>query len=161
MFHKYTRNQKGIWVLFILYLAVLIYLVFFAETFRRGGGLAMEYAYNLEPFKEIKRFYRYREQLGWDVVLVNLAGNVLAFMPFAFMLPIVSPKARGFFRTVFLTFLLSLCIECVQLVTRVGSFDVDDLVLNTLGGAIGFIAYRIVQKIRVRRKLRAGKKKHA
>ena len=121
----------------------------------------MEYAYNLEPFKEIKRFYRYREQLGWDVVLVNLAGNVLAFMPFAFMLPIVSPKARGFFRTVFLTFLLSLCIECVQLVTRVGSFDVDDLVLNTLGGAIGFIAYRIVQKIRVRRKLRAGKKKHA
>ncbi len=161
MFHNYTKKQKGVWVLFILYLVALIYLVFFAETFRRGERLSMEYAYNLELFKEIRRFYRYRKQLGMDVMLVNLAGNVLAFMPFAFMLPVVSPKARGFFKTVFLTFLLSLSIECVQLAARVGSFDVDDLLLNTIGGILGFIAYRIVQKIRVRRKLRAGRKKEA
>ncbi len=157
MAHKYTKNQKRILVLFLLYLAMLIYLVFFAETFRRGESLGDGYAYNLVPFREIRRFWTHMDVLGAKAVVVNLLGNVAAFMPFAFMLPMISPKFCGPFKTVFLTFLLSLCIECVQLVTRVGSFDVDDLLLNTMGGLLGYLLYRIVQKLRVRRKLRAGK----
>ncbi|MFR0987140.1 MAG: VanZ family protein [Frisingicoccus sp.] len=50
------------------------------------------------------------------------------------MVPIVSRKNRKFFRVLGLTFLLSLFIECIQLIFKVGSFDVDDLILNTLGG---------------------------
>ena len=79
---------------------------------------------------------------------VDPLGNVIAFIPFGFMIPIVSLKNRVFFRTVGLTFLLSLFIECIQLITRVGSFDVDDLILNTLGGIIGHIIFWIMYQIR-------------
>ncbi len=160
MFHEeYERNRKRIRILFILYLMLLVYLVFFAESFGRDEALREDYAYNLELFKEIRRFCVHRKTLGTAAVLLNLLGNVAAFVPFAFMLPIVTPRARGFFRTVFLTFLLSLGIEIIQLATRVGSFDVDDLLLNTIGGILGYLLYRIVREIRIRRKLRAGKEK--
>ncbi|MEG2700632.1 MAG: VanZ family protein [Hungatella sp.] len=46
-------------------------------------------------------------------------------------------------------------MELTQLIFRVGSFDVDDLFLNTCGVILGFWIYKIVQKIRIRRKLRA------
>lgn len=158
MIKNTTRNQKFGWILFILYLIALIYLMFFSESFGRTGNEHAEYAYNLELFKEIKRFYLYRKQLGLEAVILNLGGNVIGFMPFGFMLPIVSRRGRRWYNTFMLGFLLSLCIEVTQLVFRVGSFDVDDLLLNTIGGILGFVVYKIVQKVRIRRKLRARKK---
>lgn len=155
MIRNTTRNQKLGWVLFILYLIALTYLMFFAESLGRGGNTQTEYAYNLELFKEIRRFFVYRRQLGFKAVTLNLAGNVVGFMPFGFILPIVSRRGRKWYNAFLLGFFLSLCIETTQLVFKVGSFDVDDLLLNTIGGILGFICYRIVQKIRIRRKLRA------
>lgn len=48
----------------------------------------------------------------------------------------------------FLQFWSELLVECFQLVTRVGSFDVDDMLLNTLGGVIGYIVFAICNMIR-------------
>ena len=106
------------------------------------------YRYNLVPFKEIMRFYTYRELVGIQAFLLNLFGNVLAFIPFGVMVPIVSRKNRRFFRVLGLTFLLSLFIECIQLIFKVGSFDVDDLILNTVGGIIGYIVFWLMNQIR-------------
>ncbi len=142
--NDHKDSQRGVRVLFLFYLAALIYLVFFAEAFRRGDAHGGTYAYNLELFKEIRRFYLNRESLGMRVVMVNLAGNILAFVPFGFMAPMTGRRSRGFFRIAFLSFLLSLCIECIQLVSRVGSFDVDDIFLNTVGGIVGYLLYWIV-----------------
>ena len=146
-----TRNQKLGWVLFIVYLAMLVYFMFFAESFGRDPA-QREYAYNLELFKEIKRFYQYRHQLGIEAFFLYLVGNMAAFMPCGFFLPIVSRRGRKWYKNTMICFGLSLCIETVQLVFKVGSFDVDDLLLNTVGGVIGYISYRIVQNARIRRK---------
>ena len=84
-------------VLFLLYLLALGYFLFFAE----GFGRAIEdrgYRYNLEPMKEIMRFWNNRETLGTSAVLLNLAGNVLAFVPFGAILPVLNRHTRGFFR---------------------------------------------------------------
>lgn len=151
MIRNTTRNQKLGWVLFIAYLALLVYFMFFAESFGRDVQ-QREYAYNLELFKEIKRFYNYRQQLGIKAFVLNIVGNVVGFMPCGFFLPIVSRRGRKWYNAVLLCFGLSLCIEVTQLVFKVGSFDVDDLFLNTLGGAMGYIIYRIVQKLRIRRR---------
>ena len=43
---------------------------------------------------------------------------------------------------------LSLCVEIIQLFTRVGSFDVDDILLNTIGGVLGYIIFLICNGIR-------------
>ena len=144
-----TKRQKMGWVLFLLYLALLSYLMFFSEDFGRTNP-NRGYAYNLAPFKEILRFITYYETLGMKAVVVNLAGNVIAFMPFGFFMPVVSRRSRGPVRIIFLGFGFSLMLETIQLVFKVGSYDVDDLILNTLGAAIGFFCYRRVQRFRVR-----------
>ena len=47
----------------------------------------------------------------------------------------------------YICFLFSLCIETLQLITKVGVFDVDDLMMNTVGGLIGWIIYCIIRFI--------------
>ena len=155
MIKNTTRNQKLGWILFIVYLIALTYLMFFAESLGRSGGGQSTYAYTLELFKEIKRFYIHREQLGMEAVFLNLGGNVIGFVPFGFILPIISRRGRRWYNAFMLAFGLSLGIETTQLIFKVGSFDVDDLLLNTIGGILGYIAYRLVQRFRIRRKRRA------
>ena len=80
-------------------------------------------------------------------------------MPFGFILPVVSRRGRTWYNTFLLGFFLSLCIESTQLVFKVGSFDVDDLLLNTVGGILGFLSYKAVQEVRIRRRRRAREKR--
>ena len=117
-------------VLFILYVGFLIYFLFLAEWYGRTE-ISEEYRYNLELFKEIRRFITYREQLGTFVVAANLLGNILIFVPYGFFVSMAG-RTRGVFKTFFFSMFLSLAVETVQLVTRVGSFDVDDILLNTI-----------------------------
>lgn len=139
-------------VIFLVYIVLLIYFMFFAESLGRGS--ASSYNYNLEPFKEISRFITYRERLGMGVVIANLLGNVIAFVPFGLFLPIMINNRFGYFGMTLLSFDMSLFIELLQLATKVGSFDVDDLILNTLGGLIGYFIFRCMLKYR-RRKVTA------
>lgn len=128
------------WILFVCYLLGLSYFLFFAEIMGRSS-VVRTYHYNLVPLLEIKRFITYREKLGMTAVLVNLLGNVAAFLPFGFFLPSLSRKNRNFFYVALLSFDFSLLIEFVQLLSKVGSFDVDDLILNTLGGSLGYLCF--------------------
>lgn len=106
-----------------------------------------DYHYNLVLFREIKRFIIYRDQLGTFAVFSNLFGNILIFMPFGYFLTMAG-KSRSFFKTLFYSMGLSLCVEVLQLLTRVGSFDVDDIFLNTIGGVLGFVLFIISNLIR-------------
>ena len=137
-------------VLFCLYVAFLVYFLIFSERYGREPG-SVSYRYNLVPFQEIKRFWTYREQLGFRPFITNLAGNVLIFVPFGFFLPMAS-KFSSMATTVFFSFILSLSVEMIQFMTQVGSFDVDDLILNTFGGLIGYIIFALVHNAGVRRR---------
>ena len=127
---------------FGLYILLLIYLMFFSEEWGRSfmGG---EYHYNLVPFREIRRYLQYYQRIGGWLVLFNLAGNILAFMPFGALLPLLTREGAGFFKTALLGMDLSLCIEVAQLALRAGSFDVDDIILNTLGSCAGYGLYAL------------------
>lgn len=144
-------------VLFVLYIGFLIYFLFLSDWYGREGVLD-EYRYNLELFKEIRRFIVYREQLGVFAVFSNLFGNILIFLPFGFFISMAG-KTRGFFKTLFYSLALSLCVEVLQLVTRVGSFDVDDILLNTVGGVLGYIIFVICNRIRRKYHVRNRKKR--
>lgn len=148
---KYAMTKRGaLWtgrVLFMIYLAGLCYFLFFAENCGRIFGQET-YRYNLVLFQEIERFWKHRDILGIHS-FYNLAGNVLGFMPAGFFIPILWEKRRGFLFTVCVTFEMSLTVEVLQLLLRVGSFDVDDLLLNTLGGILGYLLLRMVTKWRV------------
>lgn len=135
-------------VLFVLYIGFLIYFLIFSDWYGRTG-IMDGYHYNLEPLKEIRRFWCYREQLGFFAMFTNLFGNVLIFVPFGFFMPMAS-RYRSFFMTFFYSFALSFGVEVFQLYSRVGSFDIDDIILNTLGGVIGYIVFVICNAIRRR-----------
>ena len=70
-------------------------------------------------------------------------------MPFGFFMPMAS-RYRSCFSAVFYSFGLSLCVETFQLLTKVGSFDVDDLLLNTVGGLAGYVIFAVCAAIRRR-----------
>lgn len=142
---------------FICYMILLAYFLFFSEEYGRDEPYTT-YQYNLELFREIKRYLTHREQIGMIYFAINLLGNVIVFMPFGFLVPVLYREQRrdvkfsghyfrsGLFVT-WLGFLFSLGIETVQLMTKVGCFDVDDLFLNTLGVVLGYIIYYISKKI--------------
>ena len=141
--------KRALWggrVLFLIYLAGLCYFLFFAENYGRIFGQE-NYRYNLIPFKEIERFWIYRKELGIHSFF-NLAGNILGFMPAGFFIPMLWEERKGFWFTACVTFEMSLLLEILQLIFRVGSFDVDDLILNTLGGILGYLLLKMVEKWR-------------
>lgn len=132
-------------ILFVLYVGFIIWFLIFSDWYGRTGEM-QEYHYNLELFREIKRFWEYRAQVGYFAMFTNLFGNVVIFLPFGIFLPMAS-KYRSFFSTMFASFGLSLCVEIFQFVTRVGSFDVDDLLLNTIGGIVGHILFVVCDTV--------------
>lgn len=132
-------------IIFGLYIFFLLYFLIFSEIYGRSGVME-DYHYNLTPFREIERFWEYREQLG-IMSYINLFGNVLIFMPFGFIEPLANKK-RSFWATLVDGCLLSFLVEIFQFITKVGRFDVDDLLLNTTGVAIGYICFLIWNAIR-------------
>ncbi len=126
--------------LFFLYMAGLIYFLFLSEEYGRGMT-AMAYNYNLYPFREIRRYLTHWEILGIRAVFLNLAGNVIGFMPFGALLPILVRSVRRYWKVLLLSFEVSALIEVSQLIFQVGCFDVDDIILNTLGGLLGYILF--------------------
>lgn len=72
----------------------------------------------------------------WYGPITNLFGNVFLFVPLGFLLIIMS-RRHSLLLTTLAGALISLCIEVAQYVFAVGYSDVDDLLFNTIGAALG------------------------
>lgn len=99
--------------------------------------------YNLVPFKTILNYLQNIEHIGFDVWIYNLAGNVVAFMPLGFLLPLAFTWLKAI-KTYASAFIFILVAEVLQLVSRRGVFDVDDLLLNMIGSIIGYGVYKFL-----------------
>lgn len=126
--------------LFVIYLLFLIYFLFFAGEFGREN-FKPERASNLTLFREIRRAISSTDVLGLPYFLINVVGNIMAFFPMGFLVPIFADNLRKFWKTTLFCFGFSALAECLQFVTKTGCMDVDDLLLNTLGGIMGYFIY--------------------
>jgi glycopeptide antibiotics resistance protein len=77
----------------------------------------------------------------------NLVGNVILFAPFGIFLPLLFNKVHGFKSVIIISFLVSVTFEIIQLFTILGNFDVDDIILNVLGGALGFGTFLLAAEL--------------
>jgi len=94
---------------------------------------------NLVPFREISRSLH---SLSNNDIL-NLFGNVAIFIPLGILLGFMfHHKAKAGMKIVGYAFFVSLSLESAELLIRIGQFDVDDILLNSLGGFLGFVIYR-------------------
>ena len=75
----------------------------------------------------------------------NLFGNILPFIPFGFLLPKAFKSCASFFKVFFLGLLSIVFIELFQLFSKLGSFDVDDIILNMISIIIGYIIYAVLK----------------
>jgi|SRR5690625_4263588 len=101
-------------------------------------------SHNFIPFKTIFYYFFSASEMSFGVRIANLAGNVIGFMPFGFLMPILSKRFLNLKIITLATFCLSLAFELTQLIFGFGSFDVDDLILNTLGGVFGYFLISLI-----------------
>ncbi len=95
------------------------------------------------------RYYNLGMRTGsWNLFVLNVIGNIVVFMPIGIFLPSLFSRCKNLVLTTVVSLEISLCVEVVQLITKVGSFDVDDLLLNTFGGICGYIVYMMYRGIK-------------
>lgn len=127
-----ARRHGYYLALFGYYIWMLLNLLFFDAAFGRADGVS---GLNRVPFLTIRNYLRAYAlgniSLKW--VLINLAGNLAAFAPMGFFLPALYPKQRNFFIYVPTVTVMVALVEVLQYLTRTGSCDVDDLILNVAG----------------------------
>jgi glycopeptide antibiotics resistance protein len=97
------------------------------------------FRYNIVPFQTIKMYITHFHSFNFSTWVINLFGNIGVFIPFGVMMPALLRKARRFFPFLRLFLTALIVLELLQMVTHVGSFDVDDLILNSLGAVIGYL----------------------
>nr|WP_229522133.1 VanZ family protein [Paenibacillus monticola] len=97
---------------------------------------------NYIPFKEIIKEI-HSLSISHPFLSTNLIGNILIFIPLGLFIPLLfTSRGASFVKIFMLPLLLSLCFEVTQLLLCIGTFDVDDLILNTAGGIVGYAASR-------------------
>jgi len=133
MLKKFLKQRYAL-IILVFYFLLLSYWMLFA--FGRHGY--SDYMYNLDPFSTITLYLQF-EYFNFKTWVINLLGNIGVFIPFGILLP-VAFKSK-FLKTMLIFELGLLTLELLQLVTKRGSFDVDDLILNTFGFLIGYGIY--------------------
>lgn len=139
---KKNKNKKSnpLWAVFFAAFICYIVVVIGATMLSRHVHFGMQYVYQLHPFYSYKLAWNYFLFSEWR----NIILNILMFVPFGFMLPILFKKFRAFRRVYLAGFVFTLTIELTQLTFRLGIFEVDDLFDNLLGAMIGYGLFSIV-----------------
>lgn len=155
--NKINYKRELLLFLFFAYLMMVVSITIFPITvlpkeFMRGPGI------NLIPFKDAFSDFNYMYSKGhWnyfdlfkDMLLRNLGGNFLLFLPLGVGLPLFWKKIRSFKSTLSTCFLASLSIETTQaILSYLGlvfarAVDVDDVIMNVLGGIFGYFIYSVI-----------------
>ncbi len=147
------NKSKRIKIVFFIYIAIVIKVIIFkypwedlkavADTWEKGVILEGLDTANFTLFKTIKMYINYSYMLN---SFENLAGNIVVFVPFGFLLPYVQKGAAKFPVLLLNAFLFVLGIEVFQLFSAFGAFDVDDILLNCFGASMGWVIYRVWER---------------
>ena len=134
-------------VLFVLYCALMLWLLFDRPGYTEGIPYWDQVAaqINLVPFRTLRLFADLLDSGVRSYIVmavINLGGNIIMFIPLGFLLPRVFPKLHTLIRVLLATALIITAVEIIQLFTLVGSCDIDDLILNVLGSALGYLLHK-------------------
>lgn len=129
---NFVLYKELLMLCFIIYILLLYYIVTFQDN-NYGTN-------NLIPFKEIFRY-----NVSSKLFFKNVVGNTILFIPFGIFVTHYV-KNNKIYLTMFLTFLVSCSIEFAQSIIG-RTADIDDIILNTTGGVIGYLIYNFSDKI--------------
>lgn len=146
------KNKIIVGIIGAIYASILLLLLFWRTKYNAADGYWTQVAANMQlvPFATVMRY--------WKVIfnssslpklfnaLLNLAGNVVLFIPIGMILPYENRRLRSFWRFFLWAVIIIVAVELTQLFTLRGVCDVDDLILNVMGELMGFAAFSIVNR---------------
>ena len=136
---KWRASARAALAAYTLLVLALMFLAFGRSTLAQDAGMRYSLTLTGIPLWLPKRL---------SPLWVFSLGNVLAFVPFGVLLPEAFGALRRFPRAAAVFCSAILLVELLQMVTRRGSFDLEDIVANTLGFCIGFASWRLAARTR-------------
>ncbi|MFF2480036.1 VanZ family protein [Paenibacillus sp. NPDC058071] len=138
----------------IIYLFLLLQIIVFKTLASPldlfTGNHPFMRSVNLIPFKGM-----WDDELTAASNRTSLFGNVILFVPLGLLLETFAPQGkRGAARSLAIIAAASLLFEGIQYTFAIGVTDINDLILNTLGGLAGILIYRILLRAADRNKAR-------
>ena len=147
---KIVWKREAVLLLMFVNLAVLIRFVFY--PFFTVNGHVRPLMINLSSIQPIRiNLIPFVNILDYDSkreAAINIIGNTCMFIPTGIILPILYPRLDRFWKVLLAGAGLSLVIEMIQLFFPGSVSDIDDLILNTAGVAIGYGIYKLVHRFR-------------
>lgn len=153
-------NKIIVITLFVFYMYALVRIILYKfgwmditllwHHFQRTLGNPDQLMHQLQSgnFIPFKTIFINIQGLSGGHDFIQLVGNIAVFMPFGMFIVLLSKnKGIPFKGVLALSLSLSLFFECLQLVSSLGIFDVDDLILNTTGGLLGYGAIKLYDKV--------------
>lgn len=129
---KGTKKLKAskilLWSIFLIYTVIVLGATFIHRT------PVMYENINLHIFSSYIKVWNRFSLLE----LRNIIFNILMFLPLGFVLPLLFKKCEKFYITYFLGLCMTISIEVLQLISKRGIFEIDDIINNTLGCMIGY-----------------------
>lgn len=139
--YKETKNRSGSSKMLKIYSFIFIALVFLATSVFRGHHLSLNFKnwnsgnINLIPLTntiaDLKTIFIDKNYTNLNLLL----GNIFLLVPLLYLYP-RNIKNNNFFKTTLACFLTSFLLETFQFIFGVGQFDIDDIILNTMGPVI-------------------------
>ncbi len=126
-------------IIIVPYILFLLYLMFWGM----GRFQYDDHLITVEPIFSTLEFIH--NTIGWKDIVIIVLGNVVMFIPFGF-LGWIFPQFKEL-KTLLYSFISAIVIvEALQYFTRMGIFEVDDILLNTFGVYLGWLLCRLTEK---------------
>jgi len=110
---------------------------------------------HLVPFETIRAYATGKSLVSQTVVWNNILGNICLFFPLGVYMQLFR-KRKDYLISIAIISLISLGIELIQFVFGIGVTDIDDIILNCLGGTIGVLLYQLIDlAVKDKRKIKA------
>lgn len=144
--------QSSFFVYVFMVLTLTGYFILFKEVSSHNWWEKIEYRVQRNDNVNLRAFQIFRIYSTLDK---QVLGNFVMLLPLGIYLPLLYRRLRsfsGFFAVLFICLFVSIGIELLQLITSYRSTDIDDVILNTIGGCLGFIIYQLFRAIVIRGK---------
>ena len=131
----------GVFLCYVLLLLKILFLSRVSISQLMNGQRGIIRSINLVPFQSIMQFISGSAEVK-KFAFGNVIGNIVLFVPLGVYLPVFK-KDKRILPSLLLVFLMSLLTEAIQGYFGIGAADIDDIILNCLGGLIGILIYKV------------------
>jgi D-alanyl-D-alanine carboxypeptidase len=139
-----AKNNARLACLLVLY---VLYIFFILKITVFRGSASGVHGVNFIPMSTIAEYLQSILHGNRIVGIYNIFGNIFVFLPLGYITSLLFPKMRKSSRILVFVVAFSLTIEVSQFICASGASDIDDVILNVLGGLIGYWTYGFITKL--------------